>query len=96
MADGPQWLRAVLFMERSVSGSINRATNSGQAADVLMLMSRGNRVARRARARLTGALLHGLYLPTRRDVQLLDAKVEHVQRMLDELAARTAEQRSGR
>ena len=94
MANGPVWLRAVLYVERSVAGSINRATNSEQAAGVLLLMSRGNRVARKARARMSGAALHAMYLPSRRDVQLLDAKVETVQRMLDELTARAAEQRT--
>jgi hypothetical protein len=91
LANGPLWLRAVVRVERSLAGSIDRATNSGQAADVLLLLSRGNRLARRASTRLSGAVVHTLSLPSHRDVQVLHAKVEQLQRMVDELTARAGE-----
>jgi hypothetical protein len=95
MPGEPLWLRAVLRLERAVAESATRATNSHQAADVITLLSRGNRFARRTSARARSAAVHVLSLPSHRDVQVLDAKVERVERMLDELNARV-EERDGR
>lgn len=95
VAGGPLWLRAVLRLERAIAQSATRATNSEEAADALMLLSRGNRLARDTTARVRSAAVHVLSLPSHRDVQVLDAKVERVERMLDELNARIDE-RDGR
>jgi hypothetical protein len=88
---GPAWLRAVVRVENTVAGPVNRASNSSQAVDVLVWVWRGSRLARGASRLVRSAAIHAVSLPSRRDVQLLDAKVERLQRALDELTARTDE-----
>jgi hypothetical protein len=80
-------MRALLRAERTVAGPLNRAANSRQAAGGLMLIARGNRLALGAADRTRATVVHLMHLPTHRDVQLLDAKVERLQRALDDLAA---------
>jgi hypothetical protein len=96
MSDGPAWLRAVMRLDRAVSGPLDRATNSHRAADVMLLVSRATRVARGATDGLRGAAVHALFLPSQRDVERLRASVEHLERTVDELTARAAERSRGR
>lgn len=87
MAQNPL-LRLVLRAEKAASGPVNRASNSGEAADLLLLASKAGRVAIGVGDRLRGVAVHALALPSHRDLQLLEAKVERLQRAIDELAAR--------
>jgi hypothetical protein len=86
MAPNPL-VRLVVRAERAASGPLNRATNSGEGARALLLVARAGRLAGDATARLRGLAVHVLDLPSHRDVQRLDAKVERLQRTLDELIA---------
>jgi hypothetical protein len=88
MSDGPVWLRAVMRLDRAVSGPLNRATNSDRAADTMLVVSRATRMARGAADRLRSAGVHALYLPSQRDVQRLGTSVERLERTVDELVAR--------
>jgi hypothetical protein len=91
MSTGPAWLRAVMRLDRTVSGPLNRATNSGQAADAMLLLSRAARTARGASERLRGAAVHALFLPSQRDLQRVRANVERLERTVDELTAQAEE-----
>ena len=88
MADGPAWMRAVIRAERTISGPITRASNSREAAEVLLLVARSARITRNAAERARGAVVHALDLPSHRDLQLLDAKVERLQRALEDISTR--------
>jgi hypothetical protein len=87
MADGPPWLRAILRVERAVAGPLERATNSSEGADGLLIVARGARIIRRLGDGARHAIVHAFDLPTHRDVQLLDAKVERLHRALDDWSA---------
>ena len=91
VASGPAWLRAVLRAERTVGGPLTRVSNSQEAADVMLVLARGARFGLEATERVRGAVVHALDLPSHRDLQLLDAKVERLQRALDDLAAEREE-----
>lgn len=69
------------------SGPVTRAANSGQAADVLFLIAKGRKVARGGAESLRAGVVHALALPSHRDVQLVEAKVERLQRTMDEWSA---------
>jgi hypothetical protein len=94
MADSPVWLRAILAAERTVAGPLNRAANSDEAATVLLLMAaagrRGRDVAERGRA----TVVHALNLPSHRDVQVLEAKIEQLQRAVEERTAQARDDAS--
>jgi hypothetical protein len=85
--NGLPLLRLVLRAEQIASGPLNRASNSDEAAQALLLVARTRRAARSVTERIGAGVVHALYLPSHRDVQLLDAKVERLQRSLEELAA---------
>lgn len=90
MADQPTWMRLLLRAERAVSEPLNRASNSDEAAGVLLLAARGARTARNLAEGTRAVIIHALDLPSHRDVQQLDAKVERLQRTVDDLAAAPA------
>ena len=83
----PSLLQAILRAERGISGPLERASNSSEAADALFVAARGARLVLGAAERARAAAVHALYLPTRRDVQALETKVERLQRALDEFSA---------
>ena len=85
-------LRLVVRAERSASGPVNRAANSDKAADALLLTSRALRTAAALSDGLRALTVHALALPSHRDLQLLDAKVERLQRTLDEWVAASYEE----
>ena len=87
MAEAPAWLRAIVLAERTVARPLNRAANSDEAAAVLLLMARVGRRGRDIAEHGRATVVHTLNLPSHRDVQLLDAKVEQLRRALEELAA---------
>lgn len=93
MPSPPSLLRAVLAAERKISGPVNRAANSPEAADVLLGLASGARFAFRSVERLRAGVVHAFYLPSRRDLQVLETKVERLQRAVDEWAA---DEREGR
>jgi hypothetical protein len=93
VANGPAWLRAVMNAEQAIGDQLARATNSREAADAMLLLARGAGVARGAAERGRSIIVHALALPSRRDVQLLDAKVERLQRALEDLAAEARDMR---
>lgn len=93
MADQPRWMRAVLRVERAVAEPLNRASNSGEAADALLLAARAARAARDLAESARAVVVHTLDLPSHRDIQRLDAKVERLQRALDDLTAAPARPR---
>jgi hypothetical protein len=80
-------MRPILWAERSVSGPITRATNSPQAASTLMLLARGKRLARDIGDGARTRVVHALQLPSHRDIQLLDARVQRLQRTIDDLSS---------
>jgi hypothetical protein len=86
MATGNPLLRLVVRAEQIASGPLNRAANSGEAADVLLVVARAGRGVRRLGERVQAGVVHALALPSHRDVELLDAKVERLQRALEELS----------
>jgi hypothetical protein len=53
----------------------------------MLAIARGRRLARDVTDRSRAMMVHALDLPSHRDLQLLDAKVERLQRTLDEWAA---------
>ncbi len=87
MAGAPAWMRAILAAERAVAGPLNRAANSDEAAAVLLVVARAGRRGRDLAERGRATVVHALDLPSHRDVQLLDAKVEQLRRALEERAA---------
>lgn len=87
MADQPAWMRAVLRAERILAGPLTRATNSSEAASALLLVARSGRLARNLAQGARAVVVHALDLPTHRDVQLLDAKVERLQRTMEDWSA---------
>jgi hypothetical protein len=52
-----------------------------------LVLARGGRAAQEAAERVQGAVVHALHLPSRRDLQLLDARVECLQRMIEDWSA---------
>lgn len=87
MATGPAWLRAVVRAERMIAGPLNRAANSEQSAGALLLLAGTARLAIGISERARRTVVHVLALPSQRDVQLLEAKVERVQRALEDWSA---------
>jgi hypothetical protein len=88
-------MRAVLRAERAVAGPLNRAANSDEAASVLLVMARAGSAGRAVADRGRAALVHALSLPSHRDVQVLDVKVEQLRRALEELAAERRDDAEG-
>lgn len=86
MAQNPL-LRMVMRAEQAASGPINRAANSPEAADLLLQIGRMRRIAGDVTQWIRAGTVHALALPSHRDLKLLEAKVERLQRTLDELAA---------
>lgn len=95
MTNAPSLMRALLRAERTIAGPLARAGNSQQAADALLLIARGGRLATDASLKVRGAVVHALSLPSHRDVELLETKVERLQRTLDELSAEERDRRVG-
>ena len=91
MSSEPSWLRAVLRVERTVGARLERAANTGEAADAMLLVARGMRLTFGAVERARATVIHALGLPTHRDVQLLDANVERLKRTIDEVPADDSE-----
>jgi hypothetical protein len=87
VSDAPAWLRAILSAERTVAAPLNRIANSDEAATVLLLVARAGRHGRGIAERGRATVVHALNLPSHRDVQRLDAKVEHLRRAVEERAA---------
>lgn len=83
----PGLMRAVLRAERALGEPLMRATNSREAAGALLLIGQAAALARDGAERTRSAVVHALALPSHRDLQKLDAKVERLQRMLEELTA---------
>jgi hypothetical protein len=83
----PTWMRAVLRAERTVGEPLTRAANSREGAAVLMVAARASRLARDTVHGARARVVHTLSLPSHRDVQLLDAKVDHLRRTVEELSA---------
>jgi hypothetical protein len=86
MAPNPL-LRLVLRAERAASGPINRAANSQEAADLLLQIGHIRRTAGDVIQRIRAGSVHALALPSHRDLELLEAKVERLQRTLEERLA---------
>jgi hypothetical protein len=86
-------MRALLDAERSIGRPLARAANSRQTADVLLALARVGRLAQDASTRARGAVVHALSLPSHRDVELLEAKVERLQRAIEELSAAELDRR---
>ena len=80
-------MRAILRAERTLGAPLARATNSREAAGALLLIARGAHLGRDTADRARAVVVHALALPTRRDVQRLDAKVERLQRTLEDMSA---------
>lgn len=78
-------LRVVLRAERAVGDPLTRASNSREAAGALLRVVQGAQSARGGVHRARSAAVHVLALPSRRDIELLDAKVERLQRAVEEL-----------
>ncbi len=87
MASNPRWLQAVLWAEGRVAKPLNRISNSPQAADVMLAVADGRRLLTAVTERVRSGAVHVLALPTQRDVEMLEAKVERLQRTLDEMTA---------
>ena len=87
MAGQPAWMRVILRAERAVGEPLARAANSDRAASALLLAARAGRLGRAVADRGRATAVHALNLPSHRDVQVLDAKVERLQRALEELTA---------
>jgi hypothetical protein len=96
VADGSPLARLLLIAERALSGPLNAGANSSEAAQALLALAKGGRMACELTERVRSAAVHALDLPSRRDVQLLDAKVERLQRTLDELFAERGDRGPGR
>jgi hypothetical protein len=95
MAPNPL-LRLALRAEKAASGPVNRAANSDEAAGVLLLVSRLLRVAGGMTGRIRAVAVRAVALPSHRDLQMLEAKVERLQRTLDEWVASSYDERNGR
>ena len=87
MSDAPAWLRAILYAERTIAAPLNRAVNSDEAATMLLLVARAGRHGRELAERGRASVVHALSLPSHRDVQRLEAKIEHLRRAVEERAA---------
>jgi len=94
VADTAAWLRAILRAERTLAAPLNRVANSDEAATVMLLTARAGRLGRDIAERGRATIVHGLNLPSHRDVQRLDAKVERLQRALEDRAAEARDETS--
>ena len=88
----PPWMRAVLRAERTIGEPLAKAANSREGAVVLMVAARAGQLARGAVHGARSRVVHTLSLPSHRDVQLLDAKVDRLRRTVEELSAAQREQ----
>jgi len=74
---------------------VERAVNSPYSVTTLMLLARGNRLAGTVSQGVRTAAVHALDLPSHRDVQRLDAKIELLQRTIEERTAREHDLEAG-
>jgi hypothetical protein len=81
-------LRTMLRAERALGQPLMRATNSPEAAGVLLAVARGAGLVRDGAQAARSTAVHMMALPSHRDVRRLAARLAHVERMLDELQAR--------
>jgi hypothetical protein len=91
----PAWLRAVVRAERKVGTPLSRATNSNEGAAVLLVAGRLMRVSLRLGDAMAGTAVHLMRLPSRRDVELLDVKVDRLHRLVEDMAHTLDESENG-
>jgi hypothetical protein len=82
--NGNPLLRVVVRAEQAVASPVNRASNSGLAAHALLVVARGGKLAQQVAERFQSAVVHALDLPSHRDLQLLAARVERLQRTVED------------
>lgn len=94
------WLKAIVKVERTLGGPLARATNSHEGASALLALGRARRLVSGVTKYSVDRGIHLINLPSRRDVQRLDVRVERLHRLLEEVAHslddREREQSDGR
>lgn len=86
MAAAPWWLKAIVRAERALGAPIARATNSDESARALLALGGVVRAGADIGELLASRAVHLMSLPSRRDVQRLEIKVERLRRTVEDLA----------
>lgn len=93
MTDQPAWLKVIAKAERAVGGPLSRTANSDRSAELLLAIGRVRHLAADVHGFYVDHTAHLFNLPSRRDLQRLDVKVERLHRLVEDVAQTLEEER---